>query len=32
LIIGKTETLTGEAREKFICVNVQERIFRKPPR
>lgn len=29
LIIGRTETLTGEAREKLLCVNTRERVYRK---
>ncbi len=29
LIIGRTETMVGEAREKFTCVNTRERIYKK---
>ncbi|MGB2728770.1 MAG: protein-glutamate O-methyltransferase CheR [Halobacteriota archaeon] len=29
LIIGKTETMTGEAKDKFTCVNTRERIYKK---
>ncbi len=29
LIIGRTETMTGEAKEKFLCVNTRERIYKK---
>ncbi|MEM0492966.1 MAG: protein-glutamate O-methyltransferase CheR [Candidatus Thermoplasmatota archaeon] len=29
-VMGKTETLVGEARELFIPYNLKERIFRKP--
>lgn len=29
LIIGRTETMIGEAREKFTCVNTRERIYKK---
>lgn len=29
LIIGRTETMTGEAKDKFLCVNTRERIYKK---
>ncbi len=29
LIIGRTETMTGEAKDKFACVNTRERIYKK---
>ncbi len=29
LIIGRTETMTGEAKDKFVCVNTRERIYKK---
>jgi Methylase of chemotaxis methyl-accepting proteins len=32
LVIGKTETLTGDARSSFVAVNGIERIYRKPER
>ncbi|MHC1599819.1 MAG: CheR family methyltransferase [Candidatus Methanospirareceae archaeon] len=32
LIMGKTETMLGEAREKFVCVNTRERIYKKNSR
>jgi chemotaxis protein methyltransferase CheR len=32
LIIGRTETMVGEAREKFTCVNTRERIYKKSPK
>lgn len=29
LILGRTETMPGEARERFACVNTRERIYKK---
>ena len=29
LILGKTESIPGEVLDKFICVNIRERIYRK---
>jgi chemotaxis protein methyltransferase CheR len=29
LVLGRTETMTGEAREKFLCVNTKERIYKR---
>ncbi len=29
LIIGRTETMTGEAKDKFVCINTRERIYKK---
>ncbi|HEX4933291.1 MAG TPA: CheR family methyltransferase, partial [Gemmatimonadaceae bacterium] len=30
LVLGKVETLLGEARRRFVAVDARERIFRKP--
>ena len=32
LVIGKTETLLGEARDRFLTINSRERIFQKEKR
>jgi len=32
LVIGKTETLTGDTRNSFVTVNGIERIYQKPTR
>jgi chemotaxis protein methyltransferase CheR len=29
-VMGKTEMLTGKAREMFECIDSKERIYRKP--